>query len=223
MEESKMENESAKSQQEAPLSEAKHSSVKEGKLIERSAIVFGAAVFVASVVGTVALNFFLDDLAVHVVGFVTTGDLGGKWNIRLIEYQRNVVASKKIVIDATANVRQLGSRVLFDFSTTGQRDREWTGEGYYNRPSLGLVYITSQKGGAGLGTFTLHEVPKGNEAFAGFTTGIECKGSDRILLTCPVLFLRVGNTVGSKYDSHLNADRCSEVPVNQICEPASKK
>lgn len=193
------------------------------RLANRSQIIVGAAVFIVSVFATVALNFFLDDLATRVIGFATTGELGGKWDVRWIEYQRGVVSPEKIIISATATFRQLGSRVLVDLSTTQPPARNWTAEGYYNRPSLGIAYVTTKSGGSGLGTFTLHESGEGNDAFIGFTTGIECKARTKILLTCPIIFVRPGRTdLELQYKRHLNPDRCSEVPVDQICPVDTK-
>jgi hypothetical protein len=187
------------------------------------AMVSAVTVFIVTVIVTVTSNFAENDILVWLSSLFMSGEIGGQWEIHTKEYPRDISNPTKLVpVILFGTLRQLGQRVTADISTTEHKIRGWKAEGYYNRPTFSLAYVTTSAGGSGLGTFALRESAEGNAAFLGFTTGVECKGTIQVLLTCPALFVRSDHgELMAKYATHLEKP-CNEVPLDRICSSTPK-
>jgi hypothetical protein len=176
-------------------------------------------VAMAGAAGISAAAFFGNDIGVKAISLFTDGEIGGSpnWQVVLLGYDDST-PPKVVRFSETAELKQLGFRITGTFKS---EHKEWTAEGYYNRPYISLAYVNIARGAIGTGTYALREVPEGAFAFIGFWTGVECKAKKQILLKTPVLFVRENHLdLISRYDDFLSADRAEELEPEPTNCPA---
>jgi len=178
----------------------------------------------AAILGAIAVaafGFFKDDITVRLATAVTQGTIGGEWEVEFKEYNSDKPNPRLVPFYETAELSQLGFRVIAKFNTSRPPQQQWDASGYFNPPHFGLAYISAERGRAGLGTYTLRQVGEGALAFLGYWTGVECKGTRQVLLTCPCLFVRKDHRgLRDKYAYHLEQP-CQEIDPSTP-EPCSR-
>ena len=157
-------------------------------------------------------GFFQNNLAVQAVSLVKQGTIGGVWYVTMKEYDRNDPNSPKLVLlQTTAELEQLGSRVVGKMKATP--GREWNDSGCFNGESLALAEISATPG-SGLGTYMLHQGSEGPIVFMGYWTGRECKPqkdapSVSLLMKCPVIFVESDHPeLKSEYSNFVDSQPC---------------